>query len=370
MCLVDSTALPHVGHRIESISIPRQEMFILVGRLSNLIFQAKTFTLIGTALIQRVLEETSDNVNSSINFLIKATVKSPELCKDQIHDVYERSTFHHRLQRIYILSIDRVCLVQLKGWEKEMQMVNDEDKNSRQRYGEFAVDLCMLKGVWTDVTYGVSIRHVLFIYTRSSCNNVCIMTLLVDSPCCTKSVQYAKASIWSGVLYFIYISSWYNWFKIGTGFWKCNEVFITNIDDAINLWMLSSFIHFHLWILIGWYVDDIMVSYETSLRRVMKFKGVMNIYTMGGFTFYNVIQIMNYHSADGQSILGVTTVTRRWVETADDSEEAFDATRWIDGNLIRLCSKFGDYHKDDPSSFSQNPSFSLFPQFMFNLQRS
>ncbi|GJY32514.1 transport protein Sec23-like protein [Tanacetum coccineum] len=50
--------------------------------------------------------------------------------------------------------------------------------------------------------------------------------------------------------------------------------------------------------------------------------------------------------------------------------EAFDATRWIDRNLIRLCSKFGDCRKDDPSSFSLNPSFSLFSQFMFNLWRS
>nr|GEV00452.1 protein transport protein SEC23-like [Tanacetum cinerariifolium] len=117
----------------------------------------------------------------------------------------------------------------------------------------------------------------------------------------------------------------------------------------------------------------------TSLRRIVKFKGVLNIHT----------------SADGQSILRVTTVTRRWVETADvseelmqgfdqetaavvmarltsykmETEEAFDATRWIDRNLIRLCSKFGDYRKDDPSSFSLNPSFSLFPRFMFNLRR-
>nr|KAJ0192411.1 hypothetical protein LSAT_V11C800406030 [Lactuca sativa] len=53
-----------------------------------------------------------------------------------------------------------------------------------------------------------------------------------------------------------------------------------------------------------------------------------------------------------------------------EMEESFDATRWIDINLIRLCSKFGDYRKDDPSSFSLKPSLSLFPQFMFNLRRS
>ncbi|XP_076915489.1 protein transport protein SEC23 E-like [Bidens hawaiensis] len=109
------------------------------------------------------------------------------------------------------------------------------------------------------------------------------------------------------------------------------------------------------------------------------------------------IQILtSYQSADGQYKLRVTTITRRWVESATVSEEliqgfdqetaavvmarltsykmeieeAFDATRWLDRNLIRLCSKFGDYRKDDPSSFSLNPNFSLFPQFMFNLRRS
>ncbi|KAI3743137.1 hypothetical protein L1987_60840 [Smallanthus sonchifolius] len=109
------------------------------------------------------------------------------------------------------------------------------------------------------------------------------------------------------------------------------------------------------------------------------------------------IQIVtSYQSADGQYKLRVTTITRRWVESAAvseelmqgfdqetaavvmarltsykmETEEAFDATRWLDRNLIRLCSKFGDYRKDDPASFSLNPCFSLFPQFMFNLRRS
>ncbi|XP_027340262.1 protein transport protein SEC23-like isoform X1 [Abrus precatorius] len=106
--------------------------------------------------------------------------------------------------------------------------------------------------------------------------------------------------------------------------------------------------------------------------------------------------LTSYQSPDGQSVLLVTTVTRQWVDVAVGSEEliqgfdqetaavvmarlaslkmeteeAFDATRWLDRLLIRLCSKFGDYRKDDPSSFTLNPSFSLFPQFMFNLRRS
>ncbi|KAL1219280.1 Protein transport protein SEC23 F [Cardamine amara subsp. amara] len=106
--------------------------------------------------------------------------------------------------------------------------------------------------------------------------------------------------------------------------------------------------------------------------------------------------VTSYQNSEGQTLLRVTTVTRQWVDTAVsteelvqgfdqetaavvmarlaslkmETEEGFDATRWLDRTLIRLCSKFGDYRKDDPSSFTLNPYFSLFPQFMFNLRRS
>ncbi|XP_028075077.1 protein transport protein SEC23-like [Camellia sinensis] len=109
------------------------------------------------------------------------------------------------------------------------------------------------------------------------------------------------------------------------------------------------------------------------------------------------IQILtSYQVPDGQTRLRVTTISRRWIDSAASSEElvqgfdqeaaavvmarltshkmeieeGFDATRWLDRNLIRLCSKFGDYRKDDSTSFTLNPCFSLFPQFMFNLRRS
>ncbi|MBA0637819.1 hypothetical protein Godav_024706 [Gossypium davidsonii] len=106
--------------------------------------------------------------------------------------------------------------------------------------------------------------------------------------------------------------------------------------------------------------------------------------------------LTSYQDPEGKTMLRVTTVTRQWVDSTVSSEEllrgfdqetaavvmaritslkmeteeGFDATRWLDRNLIRLCSKFGDYRKDDPSSFTLNPCFSLFPQFMFNLRRS
>lgn len=38
--------------------------------------------------------------------------------------------------------------------------------------------------------------------------------------------------------------------------------------------------------------------------------------------------------------------------------------------MIRICSKFGDYQKETPSSFSLSPRLSIFPQFIFNLRRS
>lgn len=53
-----------------------------------------------------------------------------------------------------------------------------------------------------------------------------------------------------------------------------------------------------------------------------------------------------------------------------ETEEDFDATRWLDRALIRLAQRFGDYRKDDPQSFNLRPELSFYPQFMFNLRRS
>ncbi|KAJ7532971.1 hypothetical protein O6H91_13G027400 [Diphasiastrum complanatum] len=106
--------------------------------------------------------------------------------------------------------------------------------------------------------------------------------------------------------------------------------------------------------------------------------------------------LTGYQHADGQMMLRATTVTRRWVDGTTNPEELlagfdqeaaavimarlasfkmenedeFDATRWLDRSLIRLCSKFGDYRKEDPSSFNFSPKLAIYPQFMFNLRRS
>ncbi|CBI38071.3 unnamed protein product, partial [Vitis vinifera] len=63
-------------------------------------------------------------------------------------------------------------------------------------------------------------------------------------------------------------------------------------------------------------------------------------------------------------------VMARVVSFKMETEAEFDPIRWLDRSLIQLCSRFGDYQKDNPSSFSLSPRFSIFPQFIFHLRRS
>lgn len=103
-----------------------------------------------------------------------------------------------------------------------------------------------------------------------------------------------------------------------------------------------------------------------------------------------------YQHNSGQMRVRVTTLSRRWVAgpgsmqdliAGFDQEAAvvvmarlvsfkmeieaeFDPIRWLDKALIHVCSRFGDFQKDSPSSFSLSPRFSIFPQFIFNLRRS
>lgn len=103
-----------------------------------------------------------------------------------------------------------------------------------------------------------------------------------------------------------------------------------------------------------------------------------------------------YQHGSGEMRLRATTISRRWVagpgskediisgfdqEAAAvvmarqvsfkmETEAEFDPIRWLDKSLIHICSRFGEYQKDNPSSFSLSPRLSIFPQFMFHLRRS
>lgn len=104
--------------------------------------------------------------------------------------------------------------------------------------------------------------------------------------------------------------------------------------------------------------------------------------------------VTHYQHACGQFRLRVTTLARVFAEagnpiisTSFDQEAAAvlmariavfkaeiddspDVLRWLDRMLIRLCQKFADYRKEEPSSFRLSDGFSIYPQFMFHLRRS
>ncbi|KAK1075071.1 GTPase-activating protein S23 [Friedmanniomyces endolithicus] len=109
-----------------------------------------------------------------------------------------------------------------------------------------------------------------------------------------------------------------------------------------------------------------------------------------------LIQFLTYyqHSA-GQYHLRVTTVGRNICAPSGDPalaqsfdqeaaavlmsriavykaevDDGPDVLRWVDRMLIRLCARFAEYRKDDPSSFRLEKNFTLYPQFMFHLRRS
>jgi len=104
--------------------------------------------------------------------------------------------------------------------------------------------------------------------------------------------------------------------------------------------------------------------------------------------------VTHYQHSSGEMRLRVTTVARNFAEAGSpniaasfDQEAAAvlmsriavfkaeiddspDVLRWLDRMLIRLCQKFADYRKEDPTSFALADNFSIYPQFMFHLRRS
>jgi protein transport protein SEC23 len=109
-----------------------------------------------------------------------------------------------------------------------------------------------------------------------------------------------------------------------------------------------------------------------------------------------LIQFLTYYQhSEGQYHLRVTTVGRNMSGPSGDPaiaqqfdqeaaaalmsriavfkaevDDGPDVLRWVDRMLIRLCSRFAEYRKDDASSFRLEKNFTLYPQFMFHLRRS
>jgi len=104
--------------------------------------------------------------------------------------------------------------------------------------------------------------------------------------------------------------------------------------------------------------------------------------------------VTHYQHSSGPQRLRVTTIARNFAEAGAPSiaasfdqeaaavlmariavfkaevDDSPDVLRWLDRMLIRLCQKFADYRKEDPTSFRLTENFSIYPQFMFHLRRS
>ncbi|KAK0422836.1 hypothetical protein QR680_007816 [Steinernema hermaphroditum] len=111
-----------------------------------------------------------------------------------------------------------------------------------------------------------------------------------------------------------------------------------------------------------------------------------------------VIQfVTQYQGSDGTRRMRVTTTSRPWADMATqkpsitmgfdqdaaavlmarlaswratNEAETPEAVRWLDRSLVKVISKFAEYHKGDPMSLRLSDKFNLFPQFMFHLRRS
>lgn len=69
-----------------------------------------------------------------------------------------------------------------------------------------------------------------------------------------------------------------------------------------------------------------------------------------------------------QEVAAVTVA--RWASFKTETSFLLDVLRWLDQLLIKLCARFGNYQKNNPSSLSLPANFTMFPQFLYHLRRS
>lgn len=109
------------------------------------------------------------------------------------------------------------------------------------------------------------------------------------------------------------------------------------------------------------YVQFVTRYLHSSGQHRMRVTTAAGVWTTGD----NTAQIAAGFDQDAAAVL-----MARMAVYKTENEDSFDILRWVDRMLIRLCAKFADYRADAPESFALSPSFSLYPQFMYNLRRS
>ncbi len=92
--------------------------------------------------------------------------------------------------------------------------------------------------------------------------------------------------------------------------------------------------------------------------------------TTVGRKFCNDVTTNSLEICQGFDQEAASVLMARYCVYEGYTKERIEVLRWLDKQLIRLISKFGDYKKDIPSSFRLPMEFNYFPQFMFYLRRS
>ena len=109
-------------------------------------------------------------------------------------------------------------------------------------------------------------------------------------------------------------------------------------------------------------------------------------------TYYIQLKTV-YRNENGDISTKITTVQKPWSSVVPKIAESFDqdaaivflarlcvhralmeeqqnVRQWLDTNLCKWASYFGNYVKNDQTSFSLPPTMSGFPQYIYHLRRS
>lgn len=112
------------------------------------------------------------------------------------------------------------------------------------------------------------------------------------------------------------------------------------------------------------FVPEVYIQYQTTYRHT---DGTFRtrVTTLNRLTS-NRGELASSFDQEAAAVLYARLV----VHKLENGGEYSDLLRWIDKSLVKLCSAFGDYSKNDASSFRLSHKFSLLPQFIYHLRRS
>ena len=158
---------------------------------------------------------------------------------------------------------------------------------------------------------------------------------------------------------------------------KKKSAFVSDVEigqGATSQWAMSSV---DTYTTLAFYLDIVAQNRDPNRK-----KGVVQIHTRYQHASGRMrlrVTSLGYKYAETQSVAEyipgfdqecAATIMARLSVFKSEQEELLDVIRWLDRTLIRLVSRFGDYQKDQPSTFRLCKEFTFYPQFIFHLRRS